>query len=201
MTLEALTPDILWVRLLGWNYWSTPIPNHGSGHVQFGSGHVRLSGRKSWPPPDPSHLRVWSGFGFLVIIFELSWVGPGYFLSFGENFDPCPTRRTVGSGRVGFFWVVRVGFIELGSPWLGISTPHPSQLGRVGFEFFICNFQVESNLGWEIFSRFSENFDFLYLFCDDFQKINGRIKIFEKCTSSVVPHDGRHLSPHPTTLM
>jgi hypothetical protein len=32
--------------------------------------------------------RVWSGFGFLVIIFGLSRVGSGYFLSSGENFDP-----------------------------------------------------------------------------------------------------------------
>jgi hypothetical protein len=31
---------------------------------------------------------------------------------------------------------------------------------------------------------------FIYLFCHNFQKINGRIKIFEKCTSGVVPHRG-----------
>jgi hypothetical protein len=35
--------------------------------------------------------------------------------------------------------------------------------------------------------------NFLYLFCHDFRKINGRIKIFEKCTSGVVPHGGRLL--------
>jgi hypothetical protein len=29
---------------------------------------------------------------------------------------------------------------------------------------------------------------FIYLYCHDFRKINGRIKIFEKCTSGVVPH-------------
>jgi hypothetical protein len=32
---------------------------------------------------------------------------------------------------------------------------------------------------------------FLYLFCLDFRKINGRIKNFEKYTSGVVPHGGR----------
>jgi hypothetical protein len=41
---------------------------------------------------------------------------------------------------------------------------------------------------------------FLYLICHDFRKINGRIKIFEKCTSGAVPHGGRLLPPYPTTL-
>jgi hypothetical protein len=41
---------------------------------------------------------------------------------------------------------------------------------------------------------------FLYLICHDFRKINGRIKISEKGTSGVVPHGGRLLPPHPTTL-
>jgi hypothetical protein len=41
---------------------------------------------------------------------------------------------------------------------------------------------------------------FLYLFCHDFRKINGRIKIFEKCTSGVVPHGGRLLLSYPTAL-
>jgi hypothetical protein len=52
--------------------------------------------------------RVGSGFVFLVIVFGLSQVGSDYFLSSGENFGPRPTRRTVGSGRVGssfFRWV------------------------------------------------------------------------------------------------
>jgi hypothetical protein len=34
---------------------------------------------------------------------------------------------------------------------------------------------------------------FLYLFCHDFRKINGRIKIFEKCTSAAVPHGVKSL--------
>jgi hypothetical protein len=34
-------------------------------------------------------------------------------------------------------------------------------------------------------------FVFLHLFCHDFRKINGRIKIFKKCTSGAVPHGGR----------
>jgi hypothetical protein len=37
---------------------------------------------------------------------------------------------------------------------------------------------------------------FIYLFCHDFRKINSRIKIFEKCTSGVVPL----LPPCPTAL-
>jgi hypothetical protein len=41
---------------------------------------------------------------------------------------------------------------------------------------------------------------FLYLFCYDFRKINGRIKIFEKCTSGAVSHDGRLMPPYPTAL-
>jgi hypothetical protein len=45
-------------------------------------------------------------------------------------------------------------------------------------------------------------FDFLYLFCHDFRKINGRIKIFEKCTSSVdyaaAPHGVKSLPPWGT---
>jgi hypothetical protein len=41
---------------------------------------------------------------------------------------------------------------------------------------------------------------FLYLICHDFRKINGRIKIFEKCTSGAVPHGGRLLPPYPTAL-
>jgi hypothetical protein len=76
------------------------IPNHGSSCVRFGSGHVGLSGLKSWPAPDPSHVRVGSGFGVLVIIFGSGRVGLGYFLSSGENFGLRPTRHTVGSGRV-----------------------------------------------------------------------------------------------------
>jgi hypothetical protein len=32
---------------------------------------------------------------------------------------------------------------------------------------------------------------FLYLFRHDFRKINGRIKIFEKCTSGAAPYGGR----------
>jgi hypothetical protein len=51
---------------------------------------------------------------------------------------------------------------------------------------------------------------FIYLFCHDFQKINGRIKIFEKCTSgavptprrqtpAAVPHGVKSLPPSGTT--
>jgi hypothetical protein len=50
--------------------------------------------------------RVGSDSDFLVIIFGL---GRGFFLSSSENFDPCPTRRMVGSG-------FSVGFIESGGP-------------------------------------------------------------------------------------
>jgi hypothetical protein len=39
---------------------------------------------------------------------------------------------------------------------------------------------------------------FLYLLCHDFRKINGRIKIFEKCTSDTVPYGGRLLPPCAT---
>jgi hypothetical protein len=59
------------------------IPNHGSSCVRFGSGHVGLSGLKSWPAPDPSHVRVRSGL-----------VG---FRGFSYNFR-------VGSGWVGLFF-------------------------------------------------------------------------------------------------
>jgi hypothetical protein len=41
---------------------------------------------------------------------------------------------------------------------------------------------------------------FIYLICHDFQKINGQIKIFDKCTYGVVPHSVRLLPPHPTAL-
>jgi hypothetical protein len=41
---------------------------------------------------------------------------------------------------------------------------------------------------------------FLYLFCHYFPKINGRIKIFEKCTFGTVPHGGRLLPPHPHSV-
>jgi hypothetical protein len=42
--------------------------------------------------------------------------------------------------------------------------------------------------------------EFFYLICHDFRKINGRIKIFDKCTSGVVSRDGRLLPPYPTAL-
>jgi hypothetical protein len=43
---------------------------------------------------------------------------------------------------------------------------------------------------------------FFYIyFCHNFRKINGRIKIFEKCTSGAVPHGGRLLPPHPMALV
>jgi hypothetical protein len=39
-----------------------------------------------------------------------------------------------------------------------------------------------------LFQLFFPNFGiFLYLICHDFRKINGRIKIFEKCTSGASP--------------
>jgi hypothetical protein len=41
---------------------------------------------------------------------------------------------------------------------------------------------------------------FIYLICHDFQKINGQIKILDKCTSGVVPYGGRLLPPYPTAL-
>jgi hypothetical protein len=41
---------------------------------------------------------------------------------------------------------------------------------------------------------------FLYLICHDFRKIFGRTKIFDKCTSGVVPHGVRLLPPYPTVL-
>jgi hypothetical protein len=41
---------------------------------------------------------------------------------------------------------------------------------------------------------------YIYLICHDFRKINGRIKIFEKCTPVAAPHGGRLLPPHPATL-
>jgi hypothetical protein len=40
---------------------------------------------------------------------------------------------------------------------------------------------------------------FVYLICHDFRKINGRIKIFEKCTSGAAPHDVKSLPPWGTT--
>jgi hypothetical protein len=65
------------------------------GWVVSGSGRVMSGCRveNHDPRPDLPHVwvgsgRVWSGFGFLVIIFGLSRVGSGYFLSSGENFDP-----------------------------------------------------------------------------------------------------------------
>jgi hypothetical protein len=44
---------------------------------------------------------------------------------------------------------------------------------------------------------------FLYLFCLDFRKINGRIKNFEKCTSVVVPHGGGRpiVVPHDGSVL
>jgi hypothetical protein len=41
---------------------------------------------------------------------------------------------------------------------------------------------------------------FLYLICHDFWKINGRIKIFDKCTAGAVPYGGRLLPPYSTAL-
>jgi hypothetical protein len=41
---------------------------------------------------------------------------------------------------------------------------------------------------------------FLYLICQDFRKINGRIKIFDKCTFGAIPHGGRLPLPYPTSL-
>jgi hypothetical protein len=38
---------------------------------------------------------------------------------------------------------------------------------------------------------------FLYLIYHDFRKINGRIKIFDKCTSGVAAHGGWLLPPYP----
>jgi hypothetical protein len=43
------------------------------------------------------------GSSILVIIFGLDRVGSYLFFSSGENFDLCPIRHMVGSGRVGFF--------------------------------------------------------------------------------------------------
>jgi hypothetical protein len=40
---------------------------------------------------------------------------------------------------------------------------------------------------------------FVYLICYDFRKINGRIKIFEKCTTGAAPHDVKSLPPWGTT--
>jgi hypothetical protein len=78
------------------------------GQVVSGSGRVMWGCRVENHGPCPArHMcvsgQIWSGFGFSVIIFELSRVGSDYFLSSGENFGPCPTRRTVGSGF--FEWV------------------------------------------------------------------------------------------------
>jgi hypothetical protein len=42
--------------------------------------------------------------------------------------------------------------------------------------------------------------DFLYLICHDFRKINGRSKIFDKCTSGAVTHGGGLLPPYPKAL-
>jgi hypothetical protein len=41
---------------------------------------------------------------------------------------------------------------------------------------------------------------FIYLFCFDFRKINGRTKNFEKYASGAIPHGGRSLPPRPTVL-
>jgi hypothetical protein len=74
-----------------------------------GSGRVGLSGQKSWPAPDPSH--VWVEFRVFSYNFRVERVGLGYFLSSGEIFDPRPTCRTVGSGffSSGSGWIYRVG--------------------------------------------------------------------------------------------
>jgi hypothetical protein len=114
------------------------IPDHGSGRVMSGCrvenhgprptrrmcgsglGRVKNHG------PCPTRRTcgpgwVLSGFGFLVIIFGLSRVGSGYFLSSGENFGPRPTRLTVGSGRVFFEWVGSGRVYWVGQPMIRYS--------------------------------------------------------------------------------
>jgi hypothetical protein len=61
------------------------IPDHGSDCVKFESGHVGLSGQKSWPAPDLSHMWVGSGLvEFRVFSYnfqvESGWVK---FFKFG----------------------------------------------------------------------------------------------------------------------
>jgi hypothetical protein len=46
----------------------------------------------------------------------------------------------------------------------------------------------------------TKRYNFLYLICHDFRKINGPIKFFDKCASGTVPHGGRLLPPYPTAL-
>jgi hypothetical protein len=41
---------------------------------------------------------------------------------------------------------------------------------------------------------------FIYLICQDFQKIIGRIKIFDKCTSDAIAHGVRLLPPYRMAL-
>jgi hypothetical protein len=55
----------------------------------------------------------------------------------------------------------------------------------------VCKFGWAYLVPAVLLGREAKEYDFLInLFCCDFQKINGRIKIFEKCTSGVVPHGG-----------
>jgi hypothetical protein len=49
-------------------------------------------------------------------------------------------------------------------------------------------------------NNYQERKLFLYLICHDFRKINDGIKIFDKCTSGVVPQSSRLLPPYPTAL-
>jgi hypothetical protein len=68
------------------------------GRIVSGSGHVRLSGRKSWPAPDPSHVRVGSGLvGFLVIIFTSSRIGSVFLVRVKILTCARPVARSGGS--------------------------------------------------------------------------------------------------------
>jgi hypothetical protein len=58
-----------------------------------------MSGRKSWPAPDPLHVWVGSGFRFLIIIFGLSRVGLSFLVRVKISARARPVVR-VGSGRV-----------------------------------------------------------------------------------------------------
>jgi hypothetical protein len=85
------------------------------GWIILGSGQVGSGCRVTNLGPRLTRDTVGSGrvgFGFLVVIFGLSWWA-GFFLSLGENFDMCLSHRMMGSGFLRAGWV---GFIGSSDP-------------------------------------------------------------------------------------
>jgi hypothetical protein len=137
-----------------WQFGTTgeDIPDHGSDRVGFRSGcRVEIHG-----PRLTRHMcgsgRVWSGFGFLVIISGRIGLGLVEFRVFSYNFQ-------VGSGWVEFFpkfgWKFRPTphpsqgrvFFRLDSPWSGIGCGWVWAKSRSAHSVFVSNKWLFGQLG------------------------------------------------------